>query len=120
MFKILDEKNDELNNNINNINNNIDNIINNDNEIKEKNEIKISPIILDNKKEIKFYCHNDNINYTFNCNKIYKKIKDYQKLEKNNLIKKNNKFSIQIYLNKIRFISIDENNKIKISEISRE
>ena len=120
LFKILDEKNIELNKEININNDDNNNVINNNIKINEKNEIKISPIILENKKEIKFYCHNDNINYTFNCNKIYKKIKDYQKLEKNNLINKNNKFSIQIYLNKIRFLTIDENNKIKISEISEE
>ena len=124
LFKILDEKEVEIKDNINNINNDINtnnkNDIENNKEKEEKNELRISPAILNNKREIKFYCHNDNMNYTFNCNKIYKKIKEYQKLEKNNLIQKDNKFSIQVYLNKIRFITIDENNKIKITEISDE
>ena len=124
LFKILDEKEVEIKDNINNINNDINtnnkNDIENNKEKEEKNEIRISPAILNNKREIKFYCHNDNMNYTFNCNKIYKRIKEYQKLEKNNLIQKDNKFSIQVYLNKIRFITIDENNKIKIAEISEE
>ena len=124
LFKILDEKEAEKTDNINNIDNDINtnnkNDMENNKEKEESKEIKISPAILNNRREIKFYCHNDNMNYTFNCNKIYKKIKEYQKLEKNNLIQKNNKFSIQVYLNKIRFIAIDENNKIKISEILEE
>ena len=124
LFKILDEKEAEIKDNINNINNDINtnnkNDMENNKEKEENNEIKISQTILNNKREIKFYCHNDNMNYTFNCNKIYKKIKEYQKLEKNNPIQNNNKFSIQVYLNKIRFITIDENNKIKISEIPEE
>ena len=124
LFKILDEKEAEKKDNINNIDNDINtnnkNDMENNKEKEESKEIKISPAILNNRREIKFYCHNDNMNYTFNCNKIYKKIKEYQKLEKNNLIQKNNKFSIQVYLNKIRFIAIDENNKIKISEILEE
>ena len=124
LFKILDEKEEEVNNNINNIDNeintNLNKEMNNDiekNEKKNINEIQISPLILNNRKEIKFYVYNENTNYTFNCNKIYKKIKDYQKIEKNNLARKNNKISVHIYLNKIRFITIDENNKIKFEEI---
>ena len=129
LFKILDEKdiqnlkkknNDD--NNENNINN--ENTINNNinlNEDNKDNEIKVSKAILKNEKEIKFYCNNDKINYTFNCNKIYKKIKSYQKLEKNNLINKNpNEISIILYKNKMRFITIDENNKITYSQILEE
>ena len=125
LFKILDKENIGLINNINNKENNINNEINNNIEKKEeknleKNDLKISSAILKNTKEIKFYCYNDNINFTFNCNKIYKKIKDCQTLEKNNLLNNKNKISILIYLNKIRFITIDENNKITFSEIKDE
>ena len=124
LFKILDKENiDKIKNN--NIENNINDEINNNIEKKddkniEQNKIKISQAILKNTKEIKFYCYNDNINFTFNCNKIYKKIKDYQTLEKNNLLKNKNKISILIHLNKIRFITIDENNKITYNEIKDE
>ena len=80
-------------------------------------EIKISPDLINNEKEIKFYVKNDNIPYDFDCNKIYKKIKDCQEQEKNNQNKKSlNEISLLIYQNKIRFVKIDENNKITYSE----
>ena len=124
LFKILDKENiDKIknNNNENNINNEINNNIEKKEEKNiEQNKIKISQAILKNTKEIKFYCYNNNINFTFNCNKIYKKIKDYQTLEKNNLLNNKNKISILIHLNKIRFITIDENNKITYEEIKDE
>ena len=125
LFKILDKENSDLININNNIENNINNDINNNVEKKEeknfeKNNLKISSAILKNTKEIKFYCYNDNINFTFNCNKIYKKIKECQTLEKKNLLNNKNKISILIHLNKIRFITIDENNKIIFSEIKEE
>ena len=124
LFKILDKENIDNIKNDNNENNIINEINTNIEKKEEKNieqnKIKISPAILKNTKEIKFYCYNDNINFTFNCNKIYKKIKDYQTLEKNNLLNNKNKISILIHLNKIRFITIDENNKIAFSEIKDE
>ena len=97
------------------------------NEIKEEKieeeeeidtrEIKVSPDLINNKKEIKFRCNYDNINFDFNCNKIYKKIQDCQEQEKNAPIKKSPKeISLLIYQNKIRFVTIDESNKIKYSE----
>ena len=91
--------------------------INGEEEINTK-EVKISPAILNNEKEIKFICNNDNINYEFNCNKIYKKIQDYQETQKNNPPpqKSSLEISLLIYQNKIRFVNIDENNKIKYSE----
>ena len=97
------------------------------NEIKEEKieeeeeidtrEIKVSPDLINNKKEIKFRCNYDNNNFDFNCNKIYKKIQDCQEQEKNAPIKKSPKeISLLIYQNKIRFVTIDESNKIKYSE----
>ena len=102
-----------------------------ENEIKEEKddeeeeintrEIKVSQDLINNNKEIKFYCKNEGVNYPFDCNKIYKKIQDYQEQEKNNLIKKSPpEISLLIYQNKIRFVTIDENNKIKYSEYSDE
>ena len=89
-------------------------------EINTKEE-KISPALLNNEKEIKFSCNYENFNFEFNCNKIHKKIQDYQESLKNNNTKKNsNDISILIYLNKIRFVNIDENNKIKYIECSDE
>ena len=122
LFKLMDEKNIEINNDINNINNEKNNNINNHKMINdsEQNQIKVSQAMLNNKKEIKFYIYNEHMNYTFNCNKIYKKILNQQKLGKNDLIQNNNKFSVQIFLNKIRFLAIDETNKLKISEFSEE
>ena len=98
-------------------------------EIKEEEEeeeintreIKVSPDLINDEKEIKFCVKNDNIPYDFNCNKIYKKIKDCQEQEKNNQNKKSsNEISLLIYQNKIRFVKIDENNKITYSEYSDE
>ena len=54
-------------------------------------DIKVSPDLINNKKEIKFRCNYDNINFDFNCNKIYKKIQDCQEQEKNAPIKKSPK-----------------------------
>ena len=89
-------------------------------EINTKEE-KISPALLNNEKEIKFSCNYENFNFEFNCNKIHKKIKDYQESQKNNNANKtSNEISILIYLNKIRFVNIDENNKIKYIECSDE
>jgi len=95
----------------------------NENEIKAEEEeintkeVKISPALLNNEKQIKFICSNDNINYEFNCNKIYKKIKDYQETQKNNPPQKTSlEMSLLIYQNKVRFVNIDENNKIKYVE----
>ena len=93
-------------------------------EIKEEKEeeintkeAKISQALINNEEEIKFICINDNVNYEFNCNKIYKKIKDYQETQKNNPPPKSSfEISVLIYQNKIRFVNIDENNKIKYSE----
>jgi hypothetical protein len=85
---------------------------------KKPNDSEISDAIINNTKTIKFYCNYDNINYEFNCNKIYKKISDYQELEKNNLIQnKENKISILLYLNKIRIVTYDNNEKITYTEI---
>jgi hypothetical protein len=73
--------------------------------------------LANNKKEIKFNIKYDNINFEFNCNKIYKKIQEYQEQEKNAPIKKSPKeISLLIYQNKIRFVTIDDSNKIKYSE----
>ena len=88
-------------------------------ETEEKlfDEFKVCKSILKNKKEIKFSCLNGNKNFTFNCNKIYKKIKDYQILESNNLLQnKENYLSIIVGLNKIRIIKIDNNEKITYHE----
>ena len=137
--KIENKENDEVNkqnnkenneeNNINNENNNIninkedlneENKNEKENKIKDKSnrESKISDHILNNTKQIKFYCNNEDQNYTFNCNKIYKKIKSYQELEKNNIIQ-NNIFTLSIIvnLNQIRIITFENNEKIIYSEI---
>ena len=130
LFRIIDKDKGEINNE-NNINNknNIDNdnndIISSENkETKEKNntkEFKISKAILNNEKTIKFFCHYINTNYTFNCNKIYEKIKENQMSESNNLIKnKEFKISMIIYLNKIRIITFDNNDKIIYTEMIEE
>jgi hypothetical protein len=98
--------------------NKIDNANGEKKEDKKPKEIKISDAIINNKKTIKFYCNYDNRNYTFNCNKIYKRISDYKELEKNNLIQnKENKISILLYLNKIRIVTYDNNEKITYTEI---
>ena len=98
-----------------------------ENEIKEAEEeeeintkeIKISSALLNNEKQITFTCKLDNVNFDFNCNKIYNKIKEHQDLEKNNTIKKSpNEISLLIYRNKISFVTIDENNKINYSEFT--
>ena len=97
------------------------------NEIKEEKEeeeeeintreIKVRQDLVNNKKEIKFNIKYDNINFEFNCNKIYKKIQECQEQEKNAPIKKSPKeISLLIYQNKIRFVTIDDSNKIKYSE----
>ena len=93
------------------------------NEIKEEEEeintreIKISPALINNEEEINFYCTNNNVKYEFNCNKIYKKIKDYQESEKNNSIQKSpNEITLLIYQNKIQFVTFDESNIIKYTE----
>ena len=88
-------------------------------EINTKEE-KISSALLNNEKEIKFSCGYENFSFEFNCNKIHKKIQDYQESQKNNTNKTSNEISILIYLNKIRFVNIDENNKIKYIEYSDE
>ena len=64
---------------------------------KEIKEFKVSKAILNNKKAIKFTCINEGQKFTFNCNKIYKKIKEHQESEKNNL-NKNNDFKLSIFL----------------------
>ena len=127
LFRIIDDDknniNEEINNenNINNINND-NNIINNEdnenqNEDKIYSEIKVSDIILNNERNIKFYCNNEEANYTFNCNKIYKKIKEFQALEsKNSNESKEIGLSLLINLNSIRFIT-SENGKIKYTEV---
>ena len=121
-----------INENNNNINNeNIDTNINNNNieknldkdkdKDKEHKEFKVSDAILNNRKIIKFYCNNEEQNYTFNCNKIYKKLKQYQELEKNDLTKKDNIIiTLIVYLNQIRIISLDNNEKIIYTEILEE
>ena len=97
------------------------------NEIKEEKEeeeeeintreIKVRPDLVNSKKEIKFYIKYDNINFEFNCNKIYKKIQECQEQEKNAPIKKSPKeISLLIHQNKIRFVTIDDSNKIKYLE----
>ena len=89
-------------------------------EINTREE-KISPALLNSEKEIKFACNYENYDFEFNCNKIHKKIQDYQESLKNNTAQNASKqISILIYLNKIRFVSIDENNKIKYSEYTDE
>ena len=130
LFRIIDKDKGEINNE-NNINNknNIDNdkndiISSENNQTKEKNntkEFKISKTILNNEKTIKFFCHYINTNYTFNCNKIYEKIKENQISESNNLLK-NKEFNISmiIYLNKIRIVTFDNNDKIIYTEIIEE
>ena len=118
--KNINEDNDNENN-INNINNDNNNINNEDNEKQNEDniysEIIVSDAILNNEKTIKFFCHNQDRNYTFNCNKIYKKIKDYQAQESNNSIQsEENGISILISLNSLRFIT-SENGKIKYTEV---
>ena len=93
--------------------------IENNEETEEKlfDEFNVCKPILKNTKEIKFSCLNGNKNYTFNCNKTYKKIKDYQILETNNLLQnKENYLSILVELNKMRIIKIDNNEKITYQE----
>jgi hypothetical protein len=117
---INNDNNDENNININKVEENEDN----KNEIEEKEEdknnqeFKVSEAILKNTKTVKFYCNNDDQNYTFNCNKIYKKLNNYQELEKNNLIQENNiQISLLIYLNSIKIVTFDNNEKIIYTEI---
>ena len=119
-----EEKNKTKNENINN-NINEEHEENQDNkeqkEDKEENknvkEIKVSKAIINNRKTIKFSCINEGQKFVFNCNKIYKKIKDYQETEKNNLNQNNDfKLSILIYLNQLRFITYDKNEKIIYTE----
>ena len=145
LFKIIDEDKiiEEINednkeennintevkkvNNENNKNNNINEIEVDENETNKKNkktenkkykESKISDHILNNTKQIKFYCNNEEQNYTFNCNKIYKKIISYQELEKQNLIQNNGiTISILVNLNQIRIITFDNNEKMIYTEI---
>ena len=107
-----------INNNINNNNNNIEENLDKD---KESKEFKVSDAILNNRKTIKFYCNNEDQNYTFNCNKIYKKLKQYQDLEKNGLTKKDDIIiTLILYLNQIRIVSLDNNEKIIYTEILEE
>ena len=113
--------NEDNENNINNINNDNNNINNEDNEKQNEDniysEIIVSDAILNNEKTIKFFCHNQDRNYTFNCNKIYKKIKDYQAQESDNSFQsKEIGISVLISLNSIRFIT-SENGKIKYTEV---
>ena len=88
-------------------------------EAEEKlfGEFKICTPILKNKKEIKFSCLNGKKKFTFNCNKIYKKLKDYQILESNNLLlNKGNCLSILVGSNIMRIIKVDKNEKITYNE----
>ena len=119
--------NNENNENNENNNININEIEVDENETNKKNkktenkkykESKISDHILNNTKQIKFYCNNEEQNYTFNCNKIYKKIVSYQELEKQNLIQNNGiTISILVNLNQIRIITFDNNEKMIYTEI---
>ena len=119
--------NNENNENNENNNININEIEFDENETNKKNkktenkkykESKISDHILNNTKQIKFYCNNEDQNYTFNCNKIYKKIISYQELEKQNLIQNNGiTISILVNLNQIRIITFDNNEKMIYTEI---
>ena len=92
-----------------------------DEEIKESDdnkEFKVSKAILNNRKTIKFNCNYGDQSFVFNCNKIYKKIKGYQELEKNNLIKKNEfKLTLLIYMNQLRILTFDNNDKLKYTEV---
>ena len=85
---------------------------------KDNKKFKVSKAILNNKKTIKFYCNNDDQSYTFNCNKIYKKLKSFQELEKNNIIQNTDfKIFILVYLNQLRIITLDNDDKIIYTEI---
>ena len=132
LIRIADEEikniKEEENNIKNEINNEIINIENKENVVekgnkkenkdKDNNEFKVCDAILNNRKIIKFYCNNEDQNFTFNCNKIYKKIKGYQELEKNNVIQNEIiKISIIIHLNKLRIVTLDNNEKIIYKEI---
>ena len=130
LFRIIDKDKSEINNenNINNLNNidndNSDIISSENNQKNEKNnanEFKISKAVLNNEKIIKFFCHNIDTNYTFNCNKIYEKIKEKQMSESNDFLKnKEFNLSILVYLNKIRIVTFDNNDKINYTEIIEE
>ena len=87
-------------------------------ESQDNKELQVSGSILNNRRIIKFKCKNDEQNYIFNCNKIYKKIKGYQHLLKNNLIV-NNVFKLQIlvYLNQLRIITFYNYDKMFYKEI---
>ena len=141
----LNNENNDIENNINNeekldmeeeINTKIEKkkiVKKEQNEIKEEKEeeeeeeeintreIKVSPNLINNKKEIKFYCKNEGINFGFDCNKIFKRIQDCQEQEKSKPIQKSPpEISLLIYQNKIQFVTIDESNKIKYVEYSDE
>jgi hypothetical protein len=93
--------------------------VENNEETEEKlfGEFKVCAPILKNKKEIKFSCLNGKKKFTFNCNKIYKKLKDYQILESNNMLQnKGNCLSILVGSNKMRIIKVDKNEKITYNE----
>ena len=93
--------------------------VENSEETEEKlfGEFTICKPILNNKKEIKFSFINGKKKFTFNCNKIYKKVKNYQILESNNLLQnKGNCLSILVGSNKMRIIKVDKNEKITYIE----
>ena len=116
-----EEKNDNENKNENNINEEHEENQEKKEDKKENKdtkEFKVSKAFLNNRKTIKFTCTNQGQKFVFNCNKIYKKIKEYQESEKNNLNKNNDfKLSILVYLNQLRFITYDKNEKIIYTEV---
>ena len=116
-----ENKKENINNNINEMHE--ENKENQENQEKKKDaeEFKVSKAILNNRKTIKFTCINEGQKFTFNCNKIYKKIKEYQELEKNNLNQnKDLKLSLLVNLNQLRLITYDKNGKIIYAEITDE
>ena len=119
----VDINNEEEKNNTENKN---EDIINEENQEKKEEkedkkeikEFKVSKAILNNRKTIKFSCINEGQKFVFNCNKIYKKIKEFQESEKNNLNPNTDfKLSILVYLNQLRFITFDKNEKIIYTEL---
>ena len=96
-------------------------IINYSRNIFENNYI--SKKLMDNEKIIKYYCHLNDENFTFNCNKIYKKIYNLKNvnLNDNASVKNDNDviITVLLYSNNLWIITVDnENNIIYKKEIN--
>lgn len=98
----VDLSNNEINTNVNNSSN----IFEND---------YISNMLMNNEKIIKYYCHLDDQNFTFNCNKIFKKIYNLKNDNLKDNVPVNNKdiiITALFYLNNLLLITFDDKKNI--------